>query len=127
MATQPYLDATRNGSFTDPAGWTTLADLWEGAKSPAYTAEETQSWVDVKIEVPVIATVLTSRGITPEDIGLIADFIDPAALIPLEDAIGAIAVVKGLQAAGLATDAIAPALVAFFNELSDGGVDLSLI
>lgn len=125
MATQPYLDATRSGSFTTPAGWTALADAWEAS---AFDEVETQSWVEVEIEAPAVANILVARSITPEDVGLITPFFTPSNLPALEDAVGAIALIRGSQSGGLlfTESSTLNAVQAFFAKLSESSVSLTL-
>lgn len=125
MATQPYLDATRNGSFTDPAGWTALADTWELS---AFDEAATEAWVGVEIESPVVATLLVARSITPEDVGLITSFFTPDDLPNLENAIGAISMIRAAMAGGASFSDVgrSAAVTEFFARLSTYGTGLVL-
>lgn len=124
MATQAFLDATRGGSYTTPTEWNQLANLWEGSR---YDAVQAQEWIAASVETPSVADALVDRGITPGDALLVSDFVNPQNLPPLQDAIAAIGVLKGIRAAGLSSDQTVAVLSTFFSELEDGRVDLTLL
>ena len=124
MATQPYLDATRGGSFTVPADWEILADAWEAS---AFDVAATEAWVNAEIESPAVAASLMTRTVTPEDVALIQNFFTADALPPLSDSLAAISFIKAALAGGgsPSENAKVLALTDFFAQLSTYGVTIS--
>lgn len=125
-ASQSYLDATRNATFDTPTEWDTIATAWEN--DVTYDEVATQSWVDVGVESPTVATLVSARGLVPDDVAMIRAFFDPDNLPALEDAIAAIAIVKGIKASGgnFSQAALTAIFSTFFSELASGNVSLTL-
>lgn len=99
MASQAFLDATRDGHYATPAAWTALADAWEAS---GISAEVSEQWIDAGIQNPNIAAQAIANGVTPADAQRIGPWIASLPGLPaMANALLAVAVMRGVAATGV--------------------------
>ena len=126
MPSQSFLDATRNGSFSTPVAWNSLANSWEAS---LFTATETEAWIDAGVEIVAQATAVSAGGLSAAEIASVRIFFPPTGPVPaLADVTTAVALTTAVTAAGsvLGDTATMILLTSFFARLTSAGVTLSV-
>ena len=123
MASQAFLNATKQGSYATPTEWTALADSWQAS---SFSATVTEAWILAGINSPSVATILVSRGVDPAEYAVIRPVIMALGSPTLQNGLAALAAIKGVEAAGvnLNSDQKVTMVSTFFQEMLDFGVQV---